>query len=659
MKKLFLVSLLLLTLLFLSPPTLAQQQEASLSFDVTAGFDGYAKSSAWTPVRIIAANLGPDVVGEVRVQTTYPGETYSRQLSLPSQSQKEVTLFIPWRSNEFSLEFSSDGKILHRSPHNARTIATDDVLVAVVSTDPALLNFLAGLQNTTGNPLSVAHLSTADLFAETQGLSSLDVLIVNDIDTTGLAAAQQKALRDWVTAGGHLIVGGGPNAALTTAGLAALLPVTGLTPKTLSDLPTLAGYVGETIPDLGPYLAAIPQSTQGQVLVYQENDPLLVSQNVGKGRVSYFALDFGLAPMNGWAGNDAFWENLLDPVEANLPYFATQDAVRSINNTLANISVATLPSPALLIGFLCLYMIVLVPVNYLVLKWFKRREWAWVTIPVLILLFSLVGYIGGFRSRGGQALLRQVSIIQQTNGSATDQSETAAIVDNFLGLYSPSRNRYTLKFSDGMLVQPTDGGSGFNGVQDSGSNPTTIVYGSQTELQNLRTDVGSMATAVAHGQTTPMPITLDLSVERVGSQWQVSGVIDNQSQQALEDAILIAGDYGVQLSRLDRGQTQVNHTLEQLDIGNTYSDLTIWGEFYYQVKGQDVILNDQIIRSVFWPTTSPYRGQQPGTFSTRPPSSEIALLGWQTNAPAETNIEVVGQRVGRENLNLLIVRTEF
>ena len=659
MKKLILISLVLLACLALSPATLAQQEGAGLSFGVLAGFDGYAKSNAWTPVRIVAANQGPDVVGEVRVQTAYPGEFYSRHLSLPAQSQKEIMLFIPWRGNEFSLEFSSDNATLYRSQHSARTIAADDVLVGVVSTDPDLLNFLAGLQNTSGNPLSVAHLSTADLFSETQGLSSLDVLIVNDIDTTGLTAAQQKALRGWVAAGGHLIVGGGPNSALTTAGLGSLLPVADLMPQTLAELPGLASYAGETIPNQGPYLAAIPQSIQSQVLVYEETNPLLLSHNMGKGRVSYFALDFGLAPMNGWAGNDPFWRNLLDPIESNLPYFATHDAIRSINNTLANISVAALPSPAVLIGFLCLYILALVPLNYLVLKWLKRREWAWITIPILILLFSLVGYIGGFRSRGGQALLRQVSVIQQTNGDGLNEGQMAATVDSFIGLYSPNRNRYSLRFSDGMLVQPTDGGSGFKGVQDSGSNPTTIVYGAETELHNLRTDVGSMATVVAHGQTAPQPIALDLGLERVGGRWQISGVIDNQSQQALENTILIAGDYGVQLDKLERGQTQINHTLQQLDVGNTYSDLTIWGEFYYQINDQEAVLNDQIIRSIFWPNAYPYRGQQPGASSIKPPTSEIALLGWQSDAPAETGIDVVDQQVDHENLNLLIVRTEF
>lgn len=642
---------LLAILLSFSQPVLAQSPVNGLQFAISVGFDGYAKNNTWTPVRIVAGNTGPAVEGEIRLQTSYPGETYARSLSLPSQSQKEVIIFIPWRGNEINISFVSDDQVLYQTRYGARFVSADNVLVGVLASSPSALNFLAGLQNVYGDPLSVAHMTVADLHPETQGLSSLDVLIFNDIDTSMLTPAQQAALVDWVVAGGHLIVAGGPNGAATASGLSHLLPVTGLSQQTLSDLPALEGYANESILAQGPYLVTVGNASGDQVAIQQADNPLLVARPLGEGKVTHFALDFSLAPMRGWAGNDAFWQNLLDPVQSKIPFYATSEATRSINNALANISVAALPEPGLLFAFLCIYIIILVPINYLVLKRLKRRDWAWLTIPVLIVLFSLVGYIGGFRARGGRALLRQISVVQQTDGGA-------ATVDTFAGLYSPNRDRYGLKFQDGFLVQPTDGGSGFEGIRNSGSAPTTIHHGSPTELQNLWTNVGSMSTLVAHGQTEPQPIALALDISPRGNAWQVSGVIQNNSSQPLEGAIVLFGDHGLELNTIAPGQTPIDSLLQPLSVNGSYGDQTIWGDLYYQLNDPQAASNDQIIRSIFWSSTQinlAFR-QPTSPISTPPTPTEVVLLGWQDMGPAAANIEVIGRRVDHEAQTLIIIR---
>ena len=450
-----------------------------------------------------------------------------------------------------------------------------------------------------------------------------------------------------------MIFGGGPNGASTVSGLRAFLPATELTPVTLSTLPGLETFTGESVPDQGPYLATIPQSIRGQIDIVQENNALLISDQVGLGRVVYFALDFGLAPMNGWAGNDAFWEAVLDPIEAQTPYYLAYNGLGNLNNALANIDVAVLPSPVLLMLFLCAYIIILVPVNYLVLAYFKRRELAWVTIPALIIMFSLAGYIGGFRARGGQGLLRQISVIQQPDISDDGLLDVPANVDTFIGLYSPNRGQYTLKFEENLLVKPTDSGSGYSGVKDTSSAPTTILYGGNTELQNLWTDVGTMATAVAHGRTAPQPISLNLAVDEQNGQWRISGTIQNNSNARLEDAVLLVGDRGIQISDLSTGQTEIDYALRQLSVVNNYNDTTIWGDYYYQTNNAQIAVNDQIIRSIFWPDYG-FRPQQTLTPNDEPKA--IILFGWQTDAPASTDIEVVGNTVDREAVNLLIIR---
>ncbi|OQY29640.1 MAG: hypothetical protein B6243_11065 [Anaerolineaceae bacterium 4572_5.2] len=338
LKLKFLLPLLLIALLLLTQPALSQDQPSHLRFEVKHGFDGYVKDNLWTPIRITAGNAGEAVAGEIRIITQYPGEHYVRRLTLPSQSQKEITLFVPLRGGEYTLEFVNDaGKTLYRRrQQSARMIPQGDFLVGVVASEPGLLNFLAGFQAPqSGYSVEVAHLSLDELPERALALAALDALVFNDVDTTQLTPARQDALAGWVKQGGKLIVGGGPNAAATVAGLSPLLPIEGLSVKTLDTLSDLGNLVNEVVPEQGPYLTGIPQpAPNAGVDLYEQGEAFLLSAPLGMGESIYFALDFALAPMNGWAGNEAFWKRLLDPLESSPPFYASYNTPRAINKTI-------------------------------------------------------------------------------------------------------------------------------------------------------------------------------------------------------------------------------------------------------------------------------------------------------------------------------------
>lgn len=622
---------------------------------VEAGFDGYAKRDEWMPVKITATNIGPDITGEVRFKTTYPGETYARSLNLPSQSQKEITIFAPYRGGDLTVEFVNDtGDVVYRAKDSPRELSQYSYLVGIVSLDPSLLNFLAGLNTTTtSEPVSVAHLQLDDLPEQLAVLSPFDALIFNDIETRSLTEAQYRALAQWIEAGGQLVVGGGPNAAETASGLATLLPVSNLTAKTLPALDELADYVSQSIPNQGPYPAAIPGEVTGITVVSEKTDPLLVSQSRGKGKVTYFALDFGLVPMNGWAGNEDFWRQVLAPLDSTPSFYTAYQAQQSLNDLLANISAATLPSPWKLVAFLLAYLLVLVPVNYIVLKKIKRPELAWITFPALIILFSLIGYIGGFRARGGETILRQISVVRQSSGQAE------AAIDTFVGLYSPVRERYTLQFSAGALVQPTDGNNGYKGVKTTTSAPTTIRYDATPELQNFWTDIGSMSTALAHEQADLDTLTLDLALTRQGSNWRISGTVINNSGQPLDDAILLVDDRGVRLPKLATGTTQIDEPLQTLEV-QPYSDRTLWGENYYQIDDRESVVRDQIMRGIFWPDDYGFAMTKPGFSGSNPTanapvSDSVTLAVWQDKVAVNGQITVLERNVRREASSLRII----
>lgn len=642
--KMLWVAALVLVLL----PAAAAQAQSPLNISVTAGFDGYAKQNVWMPITVHAENNGSPLAGEIRARANYPGESYAASLNLPAQSQKTVTILVPYRG-DYTVQFvTDDGQTQFKKVVNPRALAPYDYFVGVVADNRDVLNFLAGLQTpATGGPVSVAHLRITDLPAQVGGLAAFDVLIFNGVDTGALSAGQLAALSDWVVGGGKLVVGGGPNAGLTVNGLQSLLPASNFVLKTVPALDNLQNLGGRPISNEGPFSAAVPQSVGGTIDLYEQDMPFLVRQSLGEGQVIYFALDFSLAPMDGWAGNENFWRHILAPLASHPPFYVGYEAPRAINDYLAAINGSGLPSPVFFTGFLCLYFLFLVPLNYWALKRLKRREWAWLTIPALIVLFTLAGYVGGFRSRGKNSILRQLSVVWQQSGASVAQ-ETA-----YLGLYAPVRDHFDIVFDDVALVQPSEGGNGYRGVKANVSAPTTIFYGARTELRNLWTDIGSMSTIVALRRTTVQPIDLQLTLGGTSSSPSLSGTIVNHTPHTFTATVLFVGSNGVKLGLLPPGETRVDQSLQRLDT-QPYNGTDLWGTPYSRLNSPLQQTRDQVVRGLFWNNqfAAPYpQAVQPAQVQ---PNDVIFLVGWLDAAPSDW-ISVAHKRVTHQPAQIRVV----
>src|SRR5690606_4614653 len=88
--------LLLLILLALLPGRVWAQAPSGISLTMEVGFDGYYKDGSWIPVTVHAANSGDSVEGELQILV---GENqtellFATPISLPTQSEKQVTMYI-------------------------------------------------------------------------------------------------------------------------------------------------------------------------------------------------------------------------------------------------------------------------------------------------------------------------------------------------------------------------------------------------------------------------------------------------------------------------------------------------------------------------------------------------------------------------------------
>ncbi|MCP4427360.1 MAG: hypothetical protein GY803_22970 [Chloroflexi bacterium] len=528
-------------------PSLRAQDDNGITMTVQAGFDGFYKPGFGVPVHVNVANSGTAVEGQLRIElgTTGNRNVYTSPISLPTQSEKRITLYvhIARHVSSIEIELRNDNDRIVTTAHTGTLsqLADDDLLYGVVSPEPGELEFL---ENVTGgrSNAAVAFLDLAKLPTAPAAWNGLDVLILNDVDTGQFTAAQMDALTSWIQTGGQLVVTGGPGWQKTAVALADLLPVTITGDESVADLPSLSQHAGEPFRDPGPYIVAAGSLRRGELLVHQDGLPLLAADRLGRGSVYYLALDPKLAPLLDWDGSERLWAEIALRVP-DLPDWAmgVRDPYTAVT-AVSSLPSLALPSVLNMTVFLFIYVIVIGPVNYMVLKRMKRRELAWATIPAIIIFFAALAYVTGFQLKGNDTIVNQMSIVYGQAGG--DQAR----VQTLLGLYSPRRKSYDVTLPGDVLARPFE--RNFN---DSG-NVEAIRRGSDVTLEKVRVDVSGTETFVADHVQPILDVTGQATLNLDSGAVILEATLQNNSDITLETATIMLGSAVIKAGDLKPGE---------------------------------------------------------------------------------------------------------
>lgn len=542
--RLFGLLALVLALAAFGPPLQTSRTVPSLALD--AGYDGNFRENQWLPILIRASNDGPAVEGRLVVRpersNNAVSNTYSLPISLPTGSRKAVFLYITARSfaTQIVVELIDEqGVVVAAESANVRALQPRDQLAVVVSQSPSGTVDLTGIHDG-GYSGFQANWLIDNIPERAAALAAIDTLMFSAIDTGQLSSAQRAAITDWVAAGGHLIVTGGPNWQPTAAGLRDLLPLQPNDSATLEGLAPLAEWL--RLRDDGLEQQAVVATGQlqagAEVLVWGAGDlPLVVRRALGDGTVDYLTPDPNAAPLRGWGGLTPLWLTLATTTHSRPSWtFGVSDweMANSSVNVLPGVDV--LPDILPLCSFLAAYIALIGPLNYLVLSRINRREWAWVSIPLFIILFSALAWALGFNLRGTTVTLSRLTVVQSWPGVERAQ------VNQFIGLLSPRRAQYSLAVSDDSFLRPIPrlnvGGTLLLGnVQTS----TAIQQSGQFVAADFPVDASFIAAFFASA-TVPAPdVRAQASLSRSASgQQALRGSVQNNTPYTLSDPVILA-----------------------------------------------------------------------------------------------------------------------
>lgn len=233
-----------------------------------------------------------------------------------------------------------------------------------------------------------------ELFPEQAiALSGVQVIVLAP-GSERLRQEQWDALRMWVMLGGVLIAPGGAGAVyLQSPTLQTLLPVQPQGTQTVSQLRALGGWTGARPPN-GAATITQARLITGATLLQQDGLPMIAIRPYGLGAVVFLAFNPLDAPVRDYNARARFWQRLLDQT----PTFAPSFSIAAIHqaqggyNQWGQAQITTdidlkPPSAALIIVLLSFYFVLVVPVNYWVLKRLRALDWAWVVTPLIALVF--------------------------------------------------------------------------------------------------------------------------------------------------------------------------------------------------------------------------------------------------------------------------------
>jgi hypothetical protein len=359
--------LLLLTLLL---PLSARAQEGGPEVEVQMAWEGLMRKPGWTELRVLLTNEGSTWEGSLQIHMSSDEITYHQPLHLPAHSRKEYRLAFP-------VSTATETNLTLESEDGERTRSFTEVIIGVgISEEQRICAVVDRLGTevpgaSEGCDKTVLISDVHELPENPMTWETIDLLLLNGVDTSTLTEAQQQALASWVGMGGQLFVGGG----------AAL-------PQTLSGLPPALRIANVRRTDRGVSPLTLLPGAQVEILHEEGSAVRGVGRNLGRGRVEVWSTEpfltvARLAERNGeLAPHPATALSLLEESRFST---ATFDSY-----LLSSMPPTVLPSFWLWLILLLLYVVLMGPGTLLLVRRLRRPLLAWLLWPLWIVAGLLV-----------------------------------------------------------------------------------------------------------------------------------------------------------------------------------------------------------------------------------------------------------------------------
>jgi len=419
---------------------------AGYSMAYSIGFNGYFQLNKWTPLSVVLDNRGRAARGNLEVVVTAGSEyledvnrtIYTAAVDLPPNSSKRYTFTILIKSytHDLIIRLRQEDNFIFARSIDLRTYFTEKNF-AVVADNFVAPDILAVLPD----PLYPVNVRP-NLLPETwYGYDSVKLLILRAETIGQLRDRQFRALAQWLTQGGYLVVGAGLNyGSLGDRRLQDILPLHIAGHQQLSELKSLGAFCGRALTGTEPFLVLNSRIDNSKILVKENDIPIITQKDIEFGRIIFLSVDFNSPPFSRWEGRRMLWHKILSLQPINDRPMIELDEQQVVSSMLAGIPLK-FPDYRAVVLFVAAYLICL---WFLLKKIKKPGQGRWQTglyLIVMIAVFTAIGY-RGFYLPNLQPKFSYNSFYQI---DAADPKAPAA-AKYFIGLYALKKLDYALNF---------------------------------------------------------------------------------------------------------------------------------------------------------------------------------------------------------------------
>ncbi|MBR4758662.1 MAG: hypothetical protein IK078_00745 [Lachnospiraceae bacterium] len=535
-------------------------------------------------------NHGNDVNVDVRLKLEDYDNSFAYEMSaaLPSGSTKELRFKVP----ESYLKMFSDtrypvvvqlyekNKMLQETKLQCAKVFPDSLenalTVGLLADDPGKLYWMdnGGDEIYLGSNLQAIALRDLDRDFVEEDLAYLKVLVIDDFDTSVLSDEQIRMIESWVVNGGQLLIGTGLRPETLAGFDEKMLDAKVIEPGTEQMDFAYIDYGSSYVDPNGDGAYMTRQHMDGDIMILpyslshlevsDVDGRMMVESSFGGEERNYF---LHTVYMNLYT-----YSNSASAYNSSTSYYDIQECFNYIE-----------PQVNLSFGWLRLlvlvYVVLIGPILYLLLKKANRREQIWFCIPVVAAVFVTLIFLAG---AGNRVSGLHVSVVNVASADGGDN-----VRSHIEGYHSANRD-WSMPLKESVYAAAPGQDRSYS-FKESGSK---IRVGGEKLIVDIvpgsSFDEFFIETLSKNTQKGSLRFTREGSVLNMGN---VKGTLTNETGHDLAYALVIQNGFGVLFRDIKNGETfntkDLDHVEEKDFMIDDYGVIRSYMTTHYDNKKYD------------------------------------------------------------------------
>ena len=378
---------------------------------VTFGAAGYVAKEMPVTLDIFAAEK--DFTGVMKV--TLPGENgkgiaYQSAVKCKAGEKEKIVLNVPQLGNPSAIcfeimdsfgvtELSEDVSFSDAKNRNGAFSEQAENLIGVLSGQSKELSYLNSLkigEESDEESVKVVCYSKNSFPQTEEEFQGLDGMIIDSFDTKSLSGKQKSALKSWLKSGGKLLIAGGGQQIDSFEGLEKTF---GIIQEDVVVSELYLADADNTVQELPILMSNLQLSQKYEWEAYGDFEPEIgYTAAVGSGKISILRFSLTNSAFLQWSVRDKAAVEILSHFMGKDEDTESSDtSLWYVKKALYAFMKSQLPNTFFYGVFFIFYILLMVTIAYYYLCKIKKREYIWIIVPVLALVFTVGLFI---RSRG-------------------------------------------------------------------------------------------------------------------------------------------------------------------------------------------------------------------------------------------------------------------